>query len=191
MNRQFNRFVLAAAFFALSLTGAPALSQDMGWYAGVGLGQASHDVDCAGTTSCDDKDTAWKLFGGYQFNKYLGVEVGYTDLGKASLSDAISTTTFEANGFEVLAVGTYPINQQFEIFGKAGFFLWDLEAKDNVFGRISESGTDLTFGIGAKYNFSKNLGLRLEWQRYNDIGDKSTTGTSDSDFIGLGLVFKF
>jgi len=190
MNLRFKPF-FTATLVALAFASAPALSQESGWYAGVGLGQASHDVDCAGTTSCDDNDTAWKIFGGYQFNKYLGVEVGYTDLGKASLSDAISTTAFEVKGFEVLAVGTYPINQQFEIFGKAGFFRWDLDVKDNVFGSISESGTDFTFGIGAKYNFSKNLGLRLEWQRYNDIGNDSTTGTSDSDFIGLGLVFKF
>ena len=32
--------------------------------------------------SCDSKDTAWKFFGGYQFNRNLAAELGYTDLGK-------------------------------------------------------------------------------------------------------------
>jgi OOP family OmpA-OmpF porin len=190
MNLRSRRFstVILLALVAVS---TPALSQETSWYAGLGLGQASHDVECSGTTTCDDKDTAWKIFGGYQFNKNLGVEAGYTNLGKPSLGDAISTTTIKVKGFEVLAVGTLPINQQFDIYGKAGFFRWDLDVSDNVFGSISESGTDLTFGIGAKYNFSKSLGIRLEWQRYNDIGNETTTGKSDSDFIGIGIVFKF
>ena len=139
----------------------------------------------------DDKDAAWKIFGGYQFNRNLGVEFGYTNLGKASAGDAVSTTTFKTKGFEVLAVGTFPINQQFEVYGKAGLFRWNLDANDTVFGSLSESGTDLTFGLGVKYNFTKTVGARLEWQRYNDIGNENTTGTSDSDFIGVGLVFKF
>ena len=191
MNLQTKKFLTVALLAGAVLASAPALAQDSGWYAGGGLGQAMHDVDCTGTTSCDDKDAAWKIFGGYQFNRNLGVEFGYTNLGKASAGDAVSTTTFKTKGFEVLAVGTFPINQQFEVYGKAGLFRWNLDAKDTVFGSLSESGTDLTFGLGVKYNFTKTVGARLEWQRYNDIGNENTTGTSDSDFIGVGVVVKF
>jgi len=190
MNLRF-KSLFTAALVALGFASAPALSQQTSWYAGLGLGQAFHDTDCTGLITCDDKDIAWKIFGGYQFNKYLGVEVGYTDLGKASLGDAVSTATLKVKGFEALAVGTFPINEQFEVYGKAGLFRWDLDVSDPTVGSISESGTDLTFGIGAKYNFSKTLGIRLEWQRYNDIGNDATTGKSDSDFIGVGIVFKF
>ncbi len=182
---------LTAAILALAAVSTPARSQDTGWYAGFALGQGSHDVDCSFTITCDDKDTAWKLFGGYQFNKNLGVEAGYVNFGKVGGTDVIfGTFEIKPTGFEVLAVGTLPINPQFDVYGKLGLFSWDLDASD-AFGKISESGTDLTFGIGVKYNFAKNVGIRLEWQRYNDIGNESTTGTSDSDFIGVGLVFKF
>jgi OOP family OmpA-OmpF porin len=53
---------------------------EAGWYVGASLGQSQVDVDCSGTTTCDDKDSAWKIFGGYQFNRNFSVELGYTDL---------------------------------------------------------------------------------------------------------------
>jgi OmpA-OmpF porin, OOP family len=190
MNAKIKPFI-TAALLALGFASTPVLSQDAGWYGGFGLGQGSHDVICIGATTCDDKDTAWKIFGGYQFNKNVGVEGGYTSLGKATIGDAVSTTTFKVKGFELLAVGTLPLNQQFDFYGKAGFFRWKLDVSDNVFGSISESGTDITYGLGVKYSFSKTVAARLEWQRYNNVGNESTTGTSDSDFVGVGLVFRF
>lgn len=190
MNLQTKKLV-SAALFALVAISTPALSQqDTGWYAGFGIGQAMHDVQCAAGESCDDKDTAFKIFGGYQFNTYFGVEVGYTDLGKATITDAGGVTKFEVAGFEVVGVGTLPINQQFAVYGKLGFFRWDLDASAPGIS-IGETGTDLTYGIGVRYYFTKNLAVRAEWQRYNDIGNDATTGKSDSDFIGVGLVFKF
>ena len=31
---------------------------------------------------CDDKDTAWKAYVGGQFNRIVGMEIGYTDFGR-------------------------------------------------------------------------------------------------------------
>jgi len=190
MKYQFSK-LLAAGLLSLVAVSTPALSQDTGWYVGLGVGQSKADLDCTGTTSCDDNDTAWNIFGGYQFNKHFGAELGYTNLGKPSLGDAISTATFKTKGFEVLGVGTYPINQQFSVYGKLGFFRWDLDANDNVFGSISESGTDFTHAIGVKYNFTKTIAGTLQWQRYKDVGDDNTTGQGDIDVIGVGVIFKF
>ena len=33
-------------------------------------------------TSEDDRDTAWKLYGGYQFSRNLAIEGGYYNLGR-------------------------------------------------------------------------------------------------------------
>ena len=201
MRHQFSRWILAAAFFALSLASAPALSQDTGWYVGLNVGQSKVKDDfCAGTTSCDDTDTALSIFGGYQINKNFGVELGYVDLGKASGSgtDPILGTfsaTFEATGFELSGVGTLPISDKFSVYGKLGLFMWDLDVKASSStlgsGSLSEDGTDLTFAVGVRWNFTKNLTAQLQWQRYNDIGDDATTGKSDIDVIGAGILFRF
>ena len=56
----------------------------MGWYIGGAFGQTEVALDCAGTTACDDSDSGWKIFAGYQFNRNFAVELGYGDLGRSS-----------------------------------------------------------------------------------------------------------
>ena len=198
MNLQTNKFFMVALLAGAVLASAPALAQDSGWYAGASIGQTKAKDACTGLAgtgiTCDDKDTAFSIFGGYQVNQNFGVELGYTDLGKVTASGGGATASIEAKGFELVGVGTYPINQQFDVYGKLGFFRWDLDASASGPGGSfsqSESGTDLTFGLGVKYNFTKNVGMRVQWQQYKDIGNEATTGTSDVDVIGVGIVFKF
>ena len=198
---------LVASLIAISglVAGVPAAqAQDTGFYAGIGVGRSDLKDACTGVTiPCDDTDTGWKLFGGYQFNKYLGAELGYVDLGRATargtlLGVAVSATA-KAKGWEFLGVGTLPIADKFSAYGKAGLFRWDLDVSATgvvpgfapVAVSTSDKGTDFTFGIGLKYDFTKSIGARVEWQRYKDIGNDATTGKSDVDLLSVGVVFKF
>jgi len=198
MNLQ-TRKSISTALFALVAISTPALSQqDTGWYAGLGLGQSEANDACTGIAgpgiSCDEKDTYWKIFGGYQLNKNFGFELGYVQLGEATASFAgFGSASIEAKGFELLGVGTLPINQQFSVFGKLGFFRWDVDFKDGtgLVGNASDSGTDLTYGFGVQYSFTKNVALRAEWQRYNDVGEANTTGKADVDTLGVSVVIRF
>jgi OmpA-OmpF porin, OOP family len=193
MKRQIGHFILVALVSVLSLGSAPALSQDVGFYAGFNVGKSEAKDACTGFppgVSCDDSDTALSIFGGYQFNKNFGAEFGYTDLGKVKISGGGNSASIEASGFEISAVGTFPINPQFSLYGKLGMFLWDADFKSNL-GNVSDDGADLTYGIGVRWNFAKNLALQAQWQRYNDVGDTNTTGKADVDVIGVGLLFRF
>jgi len=186
MNRHSRYLILAVLFSGLSLGSALAWSQDQGFYAGVNLGQSKLKGACNGLpagVSCDDSDTALSIFGGYQFNKHFGAEIAYTDLGKAEASGGGVTASVEATGFEFSAVGTIPLTQQFSLYGKLGFFMWDADLKSNVGINASDDGTDLTYAIGVRWNFAKNLGLQAQWQRY-DVSD-------DVDVIGVGILFRF
>ena len=124
---------------SMALTG-PALAQDMGFYAGLSFGQSSADVDCAGATSCDEEDTAWKIFGGYQFNRHLAVELGYTDLGEFSASAPGASFTVEATAFEVSAVGMLPLGDKFSVFGRIGMYKADTDATATL-GALSGSAS--------------------------------------------------
>jgi OOP family OmpA-OmpF porin len=170
----------------------PALAQDTGFYAGLSFGQSSADVDCSGLTTCDDSDTAWKILGGYRFNRNLAVEFGYTDLGEVSGSDGVDTVTVESTAFELVAVGTMPIADKFSVYGKIGLYRGETDAEvvGPSAGSASESNTDLTFGVGVQYDFTKNLGVRGEWQRYSDVGGGDIEG-ADVDVISIGVVFRF
>lgn len=129
------------------------------------------------------------------FNRYIGAELGYAYLGETSAFASGITETVKAQGLELLAVGAIPLNPNFEIYGKVGVFFWDL--KDSctgapcVFGSQNETGSDLTYALGAQFNFARNYGMRLQYQRYQDVGDEATTGKSDVDVLSVGIVFKF
>lgn len=171
----------------LAAISAPALAQESGWYGGLGIGQSEFKEGCGiVAVACDDKDTAWSIFGGYQFNANLGAELGYTDLGDATAAGA----SLGAKGFELTGVGTVPLNQQFALYGKLGFYRWDVDAT-RPGASFSETGTDPTFGAGVKFNLTRTFALRAQWQRYQDLGDSATTGTSDADVIGVSGVLKF
>lgn len=183
-----------------------AFAQDSAWYVGASAGQSKGKDFCpsfvAGGTSCDDTSSAYGAFSGYQFNKYLGAELGYTDLGENKSSGPVDAVTAKVKVLELLGVGTIPITPQIEVYGKVGAFFWDLDAScagtcsgfgpgAGSPGSQSDSGTDLTYGLGVKLNFTKNVGVRVQYQRYKDI-DSSTTsgGKSDIDVLSVGIVFK-
>jgi OOP family OmpA-OmpF porin len=187
---------MKAQLAILSLAAAlasPAVAQDTGFYAGLSLGQSTADDACTGVSgpgvSCDDKDTAWKILGGYQFNRHFAVELGYTDLGEVSASGPGGSASIESSAFELVAVGMMPIVDKFSIYGKLGMYRGETDASAPGVS-ISESNTDLTFGIGVRYDFIRNLGVRAEWQKYTDVGG-GEIGEADVDVISVGIVYRF
>lgn len=164
----------------------PALAQDTGFYAGLSFGQSSLDLDCSGVPQCDDSDSAWRILGGYRFNRNLAAELGYINFGEFVFGDGgANSVSVEATGFELVAVGMWPVSNEFSVYGKIGLFRWDTDATGTgVFaGSVSDSGTDLTFGAGVQYDFTKQFGVRGEWQRYS--------ADDDVDVFSIGVVFRF
>lgn len=172
----------SAGFFDLTL--AP--------YVGAGIGKSQADITCPALTSCDDKDTAYKLYGGLEVNEFLSMEFGYVDLGKSTYSGAVSGKR-DTRGMSVQIVGTYALSPKFTLLGKGGFGILHTEVDGTVVASNSEADTDLewSLGLGAQYNFTKKVGMRVEWERYFNVGDATTTGEADVDLITAGVVFKF
>jgi len=195
------RLAIVSGFLATAW-GLPgmATAQDAGFYAGFSAGQGRFTNGCAGLAnagfvgSCDERDAAWKIFGGYQFNGIFAAEAGYTKLGEVHMRGTFlgvpGTAKVVANGFEMVGVATMPVAAQFAAYGKAGFLRWDVDLSGDG-GSIGETGTSITFGLGFQYNFTKRLAARAEWQRYSDVGNDNTTGNSDVDVLSIGLVIKF
>jgi OOP family OmpA-OmpF porin len=210
--------ITGSVIIAGSLMSAAALAQSAagtgtGWYAGAGIGQSrAQDLDSidgtlagAGVTSSSATssiDTAWKLFGGYQFTPYIAAEGGYTNLGKfdvnSSVAGPISGTgagTWEAkNIWSLAAVGTLPITSQFAAIGKLGLAYskvnFDYTAPGVAISQ-SNTGTSPLYGLGVKYNFTPNTAVRGEWERYSNLGDASTTGKSSVDAWTMSVQYNF
>ena len=97
-NHTLSLFTLAALG---ALCASPSFAQDSYYYGGVGVGKARTSVDSArvaasvsapGTTfgniDRDAKEAAYSIFGGYQFNRNWGLELGFFDLGKFGFNAA-------------------------------------------------------------------------------------------------------
>lgn len=173
-----------AGFFDLTL--AP--------FIGASAGQASYDLSCPATSTCDDSDTAWKIFGGLEVNEYIAMEVGYADLGEAKFSGTPSGTA-EVNGMTMQVVGSLAINPSFSVIGRGGMNFLNLEENGTIAGtpNSNEGDTDVAWslGLGAQYNLSKSVGIRAEWERYFKVGDEDTTGETDVDLISASVVYMF
>jgi len=184
--------ILPASMLTLSAPASAQGQSDAGWYIGAAYGMTSFDLDTTGITnpSVDDSDSGFKIYGGFQFNKHLGAEVGYVDFGKAAVSGSISGIPFTGNidltAMTVAAVGTLPLNESFALFGKVGLWTWDATASVSALGSAGsadDSGTDAFFGAGLRYNLNKNFALTLELEMYDS--DDSVTMTS------VGVRYKF
>src|SRR5712692_536925 len=131
---------LQKALWTLGLAGFAAMSsqfavaEDSGWYVGanVGLTKARIDEDrisngllASGFTTTsidkDERDTGYKLFGGYKFNPNFALEGGYFDLGKFSFKSTTNpagtlTGTIKVRGVNVDAVGIMPAGDNLSVF---------------------------------------------------------------------------
>jgi len=187
------RALCAAALVSLLALPGVALSQDIpGWYLGFGIGQSKFKGACDALSgaSCDDTNAGGKILGGYQFSKNFDLELAYADLGQAKATSPAGSATLRARGFEATGVGMLPLGDSgFSALARGGLFSWkaDLNAPT---GSTDATGTNLTYGLGVKFDFNRDFSARLEWQRYKDVGDQNKTGQGDIDFIGASVVYR-
>ncbi|MDO8959327.1 MAG: outer membrane beta-barrel protein [Rhodocyclaceae bacterium] len=121
----------------------------------VGFGKA--DLGDTSGFSVDNKDTNLGFTAGYMFNKYIGVEAGYRDLGSvsATASGTVTGTYYgspfsatgtlnasaDANGWLLGVRGNLPINEKFSLNARLGWFNWDADAKATASGTLTYGGT--------------------------------------------------
>jgi OOP family OmpA-OmpF porin len=166
----------ALAFAATVSACTAAVAQESGPYLGGSLGQSSFTewCDTGGApitlTACKDTDTAWKLLGGYRFNRYLAVEASYIDWGEVTAS-AVSggqavEVAAEQKSYGVAGVGSLRLGPRFEVFGKLGFVHTDQQTKRITPNpsTVEREETELHYGLGLKYAFTRNWAARAEWE---------------------------
>jgi OmpA-OmpF porin, OOP family len=180
--------------FAASAFALPAAAQtDMSaFYVGATIGQSEFKDACSGApagVSCDDKDTAWRAFAGYQATRYLGIEFGYHNLGEATASAGGVSAKAEVKAWELLGVGTFPVTNQFGIYGKLGGYRATTDVSSNVGGSSEDTNTGWTWGVGAQFDPMPSLGVRLEWQQYRNVG--SSGSDTDVNVLSLGALWRF
>jgi opacity protein-like surface antigen len=78
------------------------------------------------------------------------------------------------------------------IYGKLGGYYAKTELSSNIpgVGGADDNNTGLTYGVGVQWDALPNLGVRAEWQRYDNVGS-DTTGEGDINVISVGAIWRF
>jgi OOP family OmpA-OmpF porin len=142
-----------------------------GLYAGAAVGKASIEIDAVGF---DADDTAFKVFGGYNFNRNFAVELAFIDGGKPDDRFGTGSVEVAVDAINLSALGRLPVNEMFSVFGKVGFASYDVEVKgrvgNTVVGSADGSDEDLSYGLGAAFNIGTNVEVRGEYEAI-DVSD--------------------
>ena len=194
--------------------GAAAFAQDTShYYGGVSVGQSKTQTDAVGLTSgllpgvgvlnstTDEKDTSYKLFGGYQFNRNIALEGGYFDLGKNSFNaNTVPAGTLagesRVHGLNLDLVGTLPFTERFSALARVGVQrAWTKStASGTGVGALAapnskHNDSGMKVGFGLQYEMSPAVWIRGEVERYrikNAVGQRNNV-----DVATLSLVFPF
>lgn len=212
--------VATVAIAALAgLTSQAAIAEDSswddrGWHIGINGGWSKANIDeerirsgllSGGFTTdalvTDESDSGYKLYAGYQFNRYFAIEGGYFDLGgfdyRATTTPAGSLDgSVEINGFNLDVIGIVPFSERFSMFGSVGANRAEAEAAFVPSGAVhvfdpnrSEWGTKVKFGVGARWAFTDRIAMRVEAERYR-VND-AIGNTGDVDLLSIGMAFRF
>lgn len=197
--------VLSSVAIAGAMVVVPAVSSaaktdnPTGPYVGGSIGRFSldlehlDDVDDAVESIRDSDDNAWKVFAGYRFLPYLGLEAAYIDFGRPN--DRFDTSGTDGNyrmklsGFAPSLIGTIPLGPV-ELFAKVGQYYYDVDTRIDLDSpgpdvNTSHSRNDFIWGGGVSAVVLERLELRAEYEKVE------IENARDSNAFWLGAAWRF
>lgn len=119
---------VAVAAFA---TAAQAAPKDNTWYTGGKLGWSQYQgtSNHFGETSIGNGNThrdqlGAGAFAGYQYNQYLGFELGYDWLGRMTYKGSYDNGAFRAQGIQLTTKLSYPVMDDLDVYTRLGGMVW-------------------------------------------------------------------
>ncbi len=176
---------IASALLLFAAISAPAFAANEGGYINLDLGTVSFSNATSqfGGTNFGNPGS-FTFGGGYHFNQNVAVEVGYSVIGDSTILTPTVygniTETAKTSSFQVAAVGTLPVSEMFDLYGKLGIANTKIDYTAAPpagyvflpgFGTVTSatgSSTNLMYGIGGQFNINRNFGIRLQ---YLDLGN--------------------
>jgi OOP family OmpA-OmpF porin len=149
----------------------------------------------------DQRSSAYRLFGGYQFNRNFALEAGFFNLGKFQVHSTTAPAgtldgEVKVQGAALDLVGTLPMTDRFSLLGRVGAQY--AKTRDHFSGtgavvvtNPSPSQRQLNYKVGAgvQYAFSPSFMMRGEAERYR-VRD-AMDGNANVNVYSVSLVFPF
>ena len=158
-------------------------------YIGLNVGQSNFSLGSGiGLFPSDQKDTVYNLTAGSYFHPNFGLEVGYTNFGKATRGGGET----KAMGFDVSLIGRLPLSPQFNLLGKVGTTYGRTEVSSRPSSGITggkQNGFGVSYGIGAEYSLTPQVAAVVQ---YDEHALKfAGTGRDRISATTVGLRYRF
>jgi OmpA-OmpF porin, OOP family len=177
------KIVIAALLSAVIAT--PALAGNTGKYYVAGdFGTASYS-NMPGWSN----PTVIRIAGGYHFSPVLAVEVGYSMFGDSSATLAGVPATTSASSFQISAVGSIPLNKQFDLIGKLGLASNSEDYADATGYSASWTQSDLLIGFGAQFHVNPQVSVRALYDHYGKFDNWFLPMKATSFSVGVTYDF--
>ena len=165
---------IAAATAILIASSSAFAAQPGSFYAGADVGKTRID-------GISGRGTSIGAFLGYNFHENFAFEAGYRRLASLDFTAGSVSGDIDLNQAAVSLVGTLPLNNGFNLFGRLGYNRIEVDSKVRGFGGAKESESNALAGVGIGYAFSPAVSARLEWQK----------PASDASNLSVGVAFAF
>jgi OOP family OmpA-OmpF porin len=166
-------------------------------------------------TSRDTTDFGWKVFGGYRFNPYIGVEGSFTDFGdlkynyefnQGGTQVGTANMTYAAHSWNLALVPRLPLENGLFVQGKVGAAFTRAENSFSITlpgfsqsGSDSKSRTRPLLGAGLGYDFANGLSIVAEYEWYGETGSAFSygpngiqgTGRADLNLFSVSGMIRF
>ncbi|MGM9428059.1 porin family protein [Hydrogenophaga sp. MI9] len=123
---------------------------------------------------------------GYKFNPNLSVEgmlgAGVRDGKDASMGATAKVKLDRLAG--IYAKSSFKVNDSFELYGRLGYVNYKATASASAgkySAKVSDSGSDVSYGVGASYYLSPNMSVNVDYMNFGDL----------EGGVAVGLKFSF
>ncbi len=129
-----------------------AVAAEPGIYVGGGVGWYNVKIDNVGTSDFEDSASAWRALGGYQLNKYIGVQadyVWYSDTQDQVPQNSSINATVNGDAWEAAVRLSYPLGEMFEPYVRVGWNWYTVDAKLQFVKGQSDSNDAMVYAGGS------------------------------------------
>jgi len=163
---------------------------DHGFYIGGAIGQTRTEEKFDFGNFFDDRDSSFKVMGGFRPFDWFAIEGSYFDFGNVTLLEDIpdlSPFRLRQKGYGAFGIFIWEFTA-LDLFAKTGLVRSSANTRTNsIIGPLSftDHNTDYAWGFGGQMHFGR-LATRIEYERFHiSNGDAFKTPRS----LSLGLTW--
>ncbi|WP_020558758.1 outer membrane beta-barrel protein [Thiofilum flexile] len=176
------KYLIALAWIAVANASASAadLMDSKNLYVGGNLGTV---VSWGNLNDCGDDSYCLqgKALVGYKLNDSFAVEGAFHQLLDVTYRNGM---TLAVTGLSVSAVGSMPVANKTEAFGRLGIMSGRNIVESASGGSASSDRTDVLWGGGLQYKMNDNMKLRGEYENF-----QSNANSLDIGILSAGITF--